>query len=74
MGQSYRTTKTTVSMINYHLAFARDTGVKWVEIQFKQLVEEICAENDWVLIAMEVIPDLSKRVANRFSCGNHGET
>lgn len=31
--------------------------VNQVEIQFKQLVEEICAENDWVLIAMEVMPD-----------------
>lgn len=61
MGQSYRTSKTTVSLINYHFVFCpryrRKVLVNQVEIQFKQLVEEICAENDWVLLAMEVMPD-----------------
>ncbi|RKN77151.1 IS200/IS605 family transposase [Paenibacillus ginsengarvi] len=61
MGQSYRTTKTTVSLINYHFVFCpryrRKVLVNQVEIHFKQLVKEICAENEWVLLAMEVMPD-----------------
>lgn len=31
--------------------------VDQVEIHFKQIVMEICAEHDWKLFAMEVIPD-----------------
>ncbi|WP_405114503.1 IS200/IS605 family transposase [Paenibacillus sp. FSL K6-1217] len=61
MRQAYRNTKTTVSFINYHFVFCpryrRKVLVDQVEIQFKQIVTEICAEQDWQLLAMEVMPD-----------------
>ncbi|WP_209868926.1 IS200/IS605 family transposase [Paenibacillus silagei] len=61
MRQSYRNTKTTVSFINYHFVFCpryrRKILVDQVEIQFKQIVMEICTEHDWQLLAMEVMPD-----------------
>lgn len=28
-----------------------------VEARFKELVQELCQENDWLMIAMEVMPD-----------------
>jgi putative transposase len=31
--------------------------VNRVEERFKQLVAEICQENDWIIVAMEVMPD-----------------
>lgn len=61
MGLSYRSTKTTVSFINYHFVFCpryrRKVLINQVDIQFKKLVQEVCAEEDWKLIAMEVMPD-----------------
>lgn len=61
MRQSYRNNKTTVSLINYHFVFCpryrRKVLVNQVEIQFKQIVMEICAEHDWLLLALEVMPD-----------------
>ncbi|MGO0059116.1 IS200/IS605 family transposase [Brevibacillus fluminis] len=61
MGQEYRRTATTVSLINYHFVFCpryrRKVLVTQVEIRFKQLLEMICQENDWHLVAMEVMPD-----------------
>ncbi|WP_240421927.1 IS200/IS605 family transposase [Paenibacillus periandrae] len=61
MGQLYRTTKTTVSLINYHFVFCpryrRKVLVNQVEQQFKQLVQEMCTEHDWILISMDVMPD-----------------
>ena len=38
-----------------------------VEEQFKQLVEEICQENDWIIVAMEVMPDHCHLFLNSFS-------
>lgn len=61
MGQEYRHTKTTVSLINYHFVFCpryrRKVLVGQVESRFKELVSEICAQNDWLILAMEVMPD-----------------
>jgi putative transposase len=61
MEQEYRRTKTTVSLIHYHFVFCpryrRKVLVGRVEERFKQLVEEICQENDGVILAMEVMPD-----------------
>ncbi|KJE29196.1 transposase, IS605 OrfB family [Geobacillus kaustophilus] len=61
MGQEYRHTKTTVSLIHDHFAFCpryqRKVLVGQVESRFKELVSEICAQNDWLIIAMEVMPD-----------------
>lgn len=61
MEQEYRRTKTTVSLINYHFVFCpryrRKVLVNRVEERFRQLVEEICQENDWIILAMETMPD-----------------
>jgi putative transposase len=61
MGQEYRRTKTTVSLINYHFVFCpryrRKVLVGQVEARFKEFVQELCQENDWCVIAMEVMPD-----------------
>ncbi|QDX92760.1 IS200/IS605 family transposase [Brevibacillus laterosporus] len=61
MGQEYRRTTTTVSLINYHFVFCpryrRKVLVKQVEIRFKELVAEICHQNSWLIVTMEVMPD-----------------
>jgi putative transposase len=61
MGQEYRKTATTVSLINYHFVFCpryrRKVLVDQVEARFKELVLQLCTENDWLLVAMEVMPD-----------------
>ncbi|MBD1371716.1 IS200/IS605 family transposase [Hazenella sp. IB182357] len=61
MEQAYRRTQTTVSLIHYHFVFCpryrRKVLVNKVEERFKQLVTEICEENQWVIVAMEVMPD-----------------
>ncbi|MGZ7443257.1 IS200/IS605 family transposase [Paenibacillus sp. TH7-28] len=61
MGQEYRRTKTTVSLINYHFVFCpryrRMVLVSQVEARFKELMQELCQENDWLIVAMEVMPD-----------------
>ncbi|MCM3749661.1 IS200/IS605 family transposase, partial [Paenibacillus pasadenensis] len=61
MSQEYRTTKKTVSLLNYHFVFCpryrRKVLMNEVETQLKQLVQEICFEHDWNIVAMEVLPD-----------------
>lgn len=61
MGQEYRKTATTVSLINYHFVFCpryrRKVLVKQVENRFKELVLQLCTENNWLIVAMEVMPD-----------------
>ncbi len=61
MGQDYRRTQTTVSLINYHFVFCpryrRKVLVRQVEVRFKELVKQICKEQDWLIVAMEVMPD-----------------
>ncbi|MFB6365933.1 IS200/IS605 family transposase [Paenibacillus elgii] len=61
MGQEYRRTTTTVSLINYHFVFCpryrRKVLVSQVEVRFKELVQELCQENEWLIVAMEVMPD-----------------
>jgi putative transposase len=61
MEQTYRNTRTTVSLINYHFVFCpryrRKVLVNQVEERFKQLVTEICQSHDWIVVAMEVMPD-----------------
>lgn len=52
---------TTVSLINYHFVFCpryrRKVLVGQVKERFKELVQELCVENDWLIVAMEVMPD-----------------
>jgi putative transposase len=61
MGQEYRRTETTVSLINYHFVFCpryrRKVLVKQVEARFKELVLQLCTDNDWLIVEMEVMPD-----------------
>ncbi|WMJ21657.1 IS200/IS605 family transposase [Geobacillus kaustophilus] len=61
MEQEYRRTKTTVSFIHYHFVFCpryrRKVLVGKVEERFKRLVEDICQENNWIILATEVMPD-----------------
>ena len=61
MGQDYRNTNTTVSLINYHFVFCpryrRKVLVGNVETRLKELISGICAEHDWRILAMEVMPD-----------------
>ncbi|MFD1772622.1 IS200/IS605 family transposase [Paenibacillus rhizophilus] len=61
MRQEYRRTATTVSLINYHFVFCpryrRKVLVNQVEARFKELVQALCLKNDWLIVAMEVMPD-----------------
>ena len=61
MKQEYRHTQTTVSLINYHFVFCpryrRKVLVKDVEQLFKDVLCEICEENDFLIVALEVMPD-----------------
>jgi putative transposase len=61
MGQEYRRTATTVSLINYQFVFCpryrRKVLVKEVDVRFKELVLQLCTENNWLIIAMDVMPD-----------------
>ncbi|MDR9858009.1 IS200/IS605 family transposase [Paenibacillus sp. VCA1] len=61
MGQEYRRTAITVSLINYHFVFCpryrRKVLVNQVEIRFKELLAEICHQNNWIIVAMKVMPD-----------------
>ena len=54
----YRRTATTVSLIRYHFVFCTYRRRKiflipGIEDRFKELVRDICAENDIEIIAME---------------------
>ena len=58
MKRNYRRTKTTVSMINYHFVFCPRYRrklflVAGFEARFKELVAQICEQNDIVILAME---------------------
>lgn len=58
----YRRTNTTVSLLNYHFVFCpryrRKIFLKLeVEQRFKELVHEVCAELNIVIVAMECDKD-----------------
>jgi len=61
MKQTYRTTQTTVSLINYHFVFCpryrRKVLVNEVEKRFKEMLPEICQKIEVNIIALEVMPD-----------------
>ncbi|MHB8126633.1 MAG: IS200/IS605 family transposase [Desulfitobacteriaceae bacterium] len=61
MGQEYRRTQTTVSLINYHFVFCpryrRKVLVSEVEKRFKELLPSICQEIEVNIVALEVMPD-----------------
>lgn len=62
MENKYRTTKTTVSLINYHFVFCpryrrKIFDIPFVESRFKDIVREVCAELEIEIIAMECDKD-----------------
>lgn len=62
MKNQYRQTKTTVSMINYHFVFCpryrrKIFLIPGVEARFKDLVRDICKQNDIEILAMECHED-----------------
>ena len=61
MEQNYRRTQTTVSLINYHFVFCpryrRKVLTGGVEQRFKEILKQICEENDFNIVALEVMPD-----------------
>ncbi|GIM28781.1 IS200/IS605 family transposase [Clostridium polyendosporum] len=62
MNNKYRTTTTTVSLINYHFVFCpryrrKIFNIPKVEERFKELVKEICDDLDIEIIAIECDKD-----------------
>ena len=61
MGQEYRRTTTTVSLINYHFVFCpryrRKVLVKDVDRRFREILQEICAEHSLMIVSLEIMPD-----------------
>lgn len=62
MDNEYRYSKTTVSLINYHFVFCPRYRRKIfvnseVNVRFKQLVSEICHDNEWDILAIETDKD-----------------
>ena len=58
MKQDYRRTATTVSMVNYHFVFCpryrrKVFLIDGVEARFKELVHQICEQNDIEVLALE---------------------
>lgn len=62
MNQEYRRKTTSVSKINYHLIFCpryrrKIFIIPGVEDRFKDLVRQICEQNDFMILAMECQED-----------------
>ena len=62
MDNEYRYAKTTVSLVNYHFVFCPRYRRKIfvnseVDTRFKSLVQEICKENEWTILAIETDED-----------------
>ena len=58
MNNKYKTTKTTVSLINYHFVFCpryrrKIFEISGIEERFKELVTEVCQKNNIEILAME---------------------
>lgn len=58
MKQEYRRTNTTVSMVNYHFVFCpryrrKIFLIDGVETRFKELVHQICEQNDISVLVLE---------------------
>ncbi len=62
MKNRYKQTKTTVSLINYHFVFCpryrrKIFLIPGVEDRFKELVRDVCIQNDIEILAMECHKD-----------------
>ncbi|MDA8211738.1 MAG: IS200/IS605 family transposase, partial [Clostridia bacterium] len=71
MGQEYRRTTTTVSLINYHFVFCpryrRKVLVKDVDRRFREILQEVCDEHKLIIVALEVMPDHVQLLVNALS-------
>ena len=61
MGQEYRRTQTTVSLINYHFVFCpryrRKVLVGEVDKRFRGILQKVCEDNEFIIVALEVMPE-----------------
>ena len=57
MGQEYRRTQTTVSLINYHFVFCPRYRRKALVGEVEKRLKEILPEIDVNIVALEVMPD-----------------
>lgn len=62
MKMDYRRTATTVSLINYHFVFCpryrrKIFRIDGLEARFKELVAQICEQNNYEILAMECHED-----------------
>lgn len=61
MGQEYRRTPTTVSLINYHFVFCpryrRKVLIKDVDRRFREILQQVCEEQAIIIVVVEVMPD-----------------
>lgn len=61
MGQEYRRTNTTVSLINYHFVFCpryrRKALVNEADRRFREILQQVCDEHELTIVALEVMPD-----------------
>lgn len=59
--QQYRRGNHSVSLINFHLVWIpkrrKKVLVGEIEKQLRQIIWEVCQEQDWQIIALEIMPD-----------------
>lgn len=59
--QQYRRKNSSVSLVNYHLVWLpkrrKKVLVGEVENRCRQIIWEVCQENEWKIIALEIMPD-----------------
>lgn len=59
--QQYRRKNSSVSLVNYHLVWLPKRRKKIligeVENRCRQIIWEVCQENEWKIIALEIMPD-----------------
>ncbi len=67
----YRRKNYSVSLVNYHLVWIPKRGKKVlvgeVEKRLRQIIWEVCQENDWHVLALEIMPDHLHLFVNAFS-------
>ncbi|MFP5275434.1 IS200/IS605 family transposase, partial [Coleofasciculus sp.] len=59
--QQYRKSNHSVSMVNYHLVWTPKRRKKVltgeVEKRLRDIIWQVCQEKEWVVIALEIMPD-----------------
>lgn len=66
--QQYRKSNHSVSLINYHLVWIpkrrKRVLVNDVEKRLREIVWQVCQENGWIIIALEIMPDYIHLLVN----------